>query len=274
LGAEAESSDSQLRLPLWVATLSWEEVARRQLGAAAAILPVGAACKEHGYHLPLNTDFLQAEWFAAKAARRFGLLVWPTLSYGYYPAFIDYPGSISLSRATFVAAAREVIEGILRAGVARVFVLNTGVSTIAPLQEAVAASVYSKVILLINIYQGPRYRSAVAELEEQAFGGHADEIETSIMLAIAPREVSLSRALGSSKAIAAGVLNRTDPDAPNYLPSGATGEPGLATTRKGEILVEAILADIEQGIAQASRRTPDPRSACIAQSVPSITKIA
>ncbi|MGH8652710.1 MAG: creatininase family protein [Gammaproteobacteria bacterium] len=251
MGAETESSDRQRRLPLWVATLSWEEVARRQPGAAGAILPVGAACKEHGYHLPLNTDFLQAEWFAAKAARRFGLLVWPTLSYGYYPAFIDYPGSISLSRATFVAAAQEVIEGILRAGVARVFVLNTGVSTIAPLQEAVAASVCPNAVLLINIYQGSHYLSSVAELEEQAFGGHADEIETSIMLAIAPREVSLSRAIGSSKPIAAGVLNRSHPDGANYSPSGATGEPRLASTQKGEIIVEAILADLEQGINQA-----------------------
>lgn len=194
---------------------------------------------------------MQAEWFAARAARRFGLLVWPTLSYGYYPAFIDYPGSISLSRMTFVAAAREVIDGILRAGAARVFVLNTGVSTIAPLQQAVTASACPTAVLLINIYQGPRYRSAVAELEEQAFGGHADEIETSIMLAIAPREVRFSRALGSTEPIAAGVFNRSHPDGPNYSPSGATGEPGLASTRKGEIIVEAILSDIEQGINQA-----------------------
>jgi len=236
---------------VWVAKLSWEEVAKRQPGAVGAILPVGAASKEHGYHLPLNTDFLQAEWFAARAARRFGLLVWPTLSYGYYPAFIDYPGSISLSRTTFVAAAREVIDGILKAGAARVFVLNTGVSTIAPLQEAVAASACPKVVSLINIYQGSHYHSAVAELEKQAFGGHADEIETSIMLAIAPREVSLSRALGSTKPISAGVLNRSHPDEPNYAPSGAIGEPGLASTRKGEIIVEAILADLEQRINQA-----------------------
>lgn len=236
---------------MWVARLSWEEVAKRQPGAAGAILPVGAASKEHGYHLPLNTDFLQAEWFAARTARRFGLLIWPTLSYGYYPAFIDYPGSISLSRATFVAAAREVIDGILRAGAARVFVLNTGVSTIPPLQEAATASVRPRVVSLINIYQGSRYRSAVAELEEQAFGGHADEIETSIMLAIAPREVNLSRAVGNPKPIAAGVFNRSHPDEPNYSASGATGEPSLASTRKGEIIVEAILADLEQGINQA-----------------------
>ncbi|MGH8657437.1 MAG: creatininase family protein [Gammaproteobacteria bacterium] len=248
MGAEIDSSDSRLRLPVWVAKLSWAEVAT---SAAGAILPVGAASKEHGYHLPLNTDFLQAEWFAARAARRFELLVWPTLSYGYYPAFIGYPGSISLSRATFVAAAREVIDGILRAGARRVFVLNTGVSTIAPLQEAVAASACSKAVLLINIYQGPRYLSAVAELQQQAFGGHADEIETSIMLAIAPQEVNLSRAVGSSKPLSTGVLNRNHPDGPNYSPSGATGEPRLATARKGEVFVEAILADLEQEIKQA-----------------------
>jgi len=236
---------------VWVAKLSWEEVARRQPNAAGAILPVGAASKEHGYHLPLNTDFLQAEWFAARAARRFGLLIWPTLSYGYYPAFIDYPGSISLSRTTFVAAAREVIDGILRAGAARVFVLNTGVSTITPLQKAVKTSVCPRAVSLINIYQGSRYLNAVAELEEQAFGGHADEIETSIMLAIAPREVSLARALGSTEPIAAGVFNRRHPDEPNYSPSGATGEPRLGSTRKGEIIVEAILADLEQGINRA-----------------------
>lgn len=251
LSTETDSFDSQLRPPLWIAQLSWEEVAKRQPSVAGAVLPVGAASKEHGYHLPLNTDLLQAEWFADRVARRFGLLVWPTLSYGYYPAFIDYPGSITLSRPIFAAAAQEVIDGILKAGAARVFILNTGVSTIPPLQEAAAASACPKAVLLINIYQGPRYRSAVDKLQEQTFGGHADEIETSILLAISPREVSLSRAIGSAKPITAGAFNRSHPDQPNYAPSGATGQPELASTRKGEIIVDAILSDLEEGIKRA-----------------------
>jgi creatinine amidohydrolase len=250
LGADAEAPDGPAGSALWVAKLSWEKVARRLPAAPGAILPVGAASKEHGYHLPLNTDFLQAQWFADRAAQRFGLLVWPTLSYGHYPAFIDYPGSVSLSRTTFVAAAQEIIDGILKAGAARLFVLNTGVSTIAPLQEALIASAHPNAVLLINIYQGPRYRSAVAELEEQSFGGHADEIETSIMLVIASHEVNLARAIGTVKPIASGVLNRSPPDEPNYVPSGAIGEPRLATSRKGEIVVKAILADVEERISR------------------------
>ena len=34
---------------------------------AAAILPIGAAAKQHGFHLPLNTDRIQAEWLAARS---------------------------------------------------------------------------------------------------------------------------------------------------------------------------------------------------------------
>ena len=77
--------------------LTWDEVGRRLAQGASAILPVGAAAKEHGFHLPMNTDRVQAEWLAARIAGRFDALIWPTVTYGYYPAFVDYAGSVSLS---------------------------------------------------------------------------------------------------------------------------------------------------------------------------------
>jgi len=49
---------------LLAAEVAWPEVQRRLEAGAPALLPIGAACKEHGCHLPLNTDFLQAEWLA------------------------------------------------------------------------------------------------------------------------------------------------------------------------------------------------------------------
>lgn len=61
------------------------------------MLPIGAASKQHGFHLPTNTDRVQAEWLAARIADRFDALIWPTVGYGYYPAFVGYAGSISLS---------------------------------------------------------------------------------------------------------------------------------------------------------------------------------
>jgi creatinine amidohydrolase/Fe(II)-dependent formamide hydrolase-like protein len=54
----------------FAAHLSWPEVERRIKAGAVAVLPVGAACKAHGPHLPMNTDMLQAEWLAAALVQR------------------------------------------------------------------------------------------------------------------------------------------------------------------------------------------------------------
>ncbi len=49
-----------------VATSSWPQVGRRLADGWPAVIPIGAASKEHGRHLPLDTDFLQAEWIASR----------------------------------------------------------------------------------------------------------------------------------------------------------------------------------------------------------------
>ena len=122
----------------FIERMTWDEVARHIGNGAAAILPVGAAAKEHGFHLPLNTDRIQAEWLASQLAERFDALIWPTLSYGYYPAFVAYAGSSSLSSATFEAVVHEIAAGILGHGCRKLFVLNTGISTLAPVERALA----------------------------------------------------------------------------------------------------------------------------------------
>src|SRR5260370_6083810 len=98
--------------------MTWDDVARHIANGAAAILPIGAAAKQHGFHLPLNTDRIQAEFLASRLAMRIDALIWPTLNYGYYPAFVAYAGSSSLSAATFEAIvhemATEIINGCCR----------------------------------------------------------------------------------------------------------------------------------------------------------------
>src|SRR5690349_16272193 len=95
------SSDGLIRRPMkgsarrmgttsdhhFIERMHWDEVARRVGDGALAILPIGSAAKQHGLHLPLNTDRIQAEWLAGKVAEPINALVWPTLTYGYYPAF-------------------------------------------------------------------------------------------------------------------------------------------------------------------------------------------
>jgi len=210
----------------FIERMTWDEVARHIGNGAAAILPVGAAAKEHGFHLPLNTDRIQAEWLASQLAERFDALIWPTLSYGYYPAFVAYAGSSSLSSATFEAVVHEIASGIVDHGCRKLFVLNTGISTLAPVERALARLDAGKVMHL-RIHEGPRYRQAADRLTEQNHGSHS----------------------------------------PNYSRSGSYGDPTLATSAKGEILLAAMLDDLREQVAAfvadgaaASQRSGTARS--------------
>ena len=67
---------------------SWT-VAREKLNAESiVVIPLGAGAKEHGPHLPLSTDKIQADGLAGIVSKKVNAVFTPTVSYGYYPAFI------------------------------------------------------------------------------------------------------------------------------------------------------------------------------------------
>lgn len=245
----------------FVEHLTWDTIARRISGGAAAILPIGAGAKQHGLHLPMNTDRVQAEYLAAHLAKRTDALIWPTLAYGHYPAFVEYAGSVSTSAATFEAMVREIAIGIHANGCRALFVLDTGLSTIGPVARALAGLGDT---VHLRIHEGPRYRDAAQRLATQSHGSHADELETSLMLAIAPHLVDMSRAEPSPSRIdtVPGPLSPTDVASPNYSRSGSYGDPTLATREKGLVLLNAIMDDIvEQAAEQSPLVATEPREA-------------
>jgi creatinine amidohydrolase len=229
--------------------MRWDEVARRIAAGTAAILPIGAGAKQHGFHLPLNTDRVQAEFLAAQLVRRINALVWPTLTYGHYPAFAGYAGSTSLSAAAFEAVVAEIASQILGHGCRALFVLDTGISTRASVERALARLATGKSVHL-QIHDGPRYRRATAELARQGPGSHADELETSLMLALAPEVVNMLRAEASPKVKCEtpGRLTPSDASSPNYSRSGSYGDPTLATRAKGEFLLAAMVDDLNEQV--------------------------
>ncbi len=241
--------------PHRVADLAWDEVGRRLAAGAVAVLPIGAGAKEHGLHLPMGTDALQAEVLCGLLSERMraksiDLLVWPTLTYGYYPAFTAYAGSVSLSRPAFVAAVREIVSGLIGFGARAVLVLDTGISTIPAVAEAIEGLAGAH---HLKIHAGPRYREAAARLAEQPYGSHADELETSRMLALFPDLVDMARAVASPvhpEGPKPGALRPADPASPNYSPSGSYGDPTLATREKGEMLLAAMLGDLAEEVGR------------------------
>lgn len=218
-----------------IAELNWDEAGERLEACPATILPIGAAAKEHGLHLPLDTDEIQAMWLARRLAEETGALVWPPVSYGHYPAFTDFPGSTSLSRGTFIALLRDIIGSIRRHSPKPLFILDTGISTIAPTAEAIAGMPH---VIHLQIHDGPRYRAIAQSLRQQKFGSHADELETSRMLVIAPGRVRMDRARATPDGPIDGPLTRAN------APSGSYGDPTLASAAKGKALLDAMLDDL------------------------------
>jgi creatinine amidohydrolase len=233
-----------------VTGLTWDQVKARLEAGAAAILPIGAGAKQHGLHMPMASDQVFAEHFARLLAAKLDALIWPTLSYGTYPAFTAYAGSISLSGKTFQAVVTEIVDALIGFGASRVLVLDTGLSTIEPVEAAIRTSRKSERVRHLKVFAGSRFEETARALKQQPYGSHADEMETSLMLAIAPELVDITRAAPcpfSPTGPRPGALSPDDPSSPNYAPSGSFGDPTLATADKGRRLLAAILEDmIEQ----------------------------
>jgi creatinine amidohydrolase len=231
----------------FVSDLAWPDVQHRIEAGASAILPVGSAAKQHGWHMPMATDQIQAEWFAEKLATMVDALIWPTVTYGPYPAFSAYPGSVTISEASFQLLIENIASEILRFRTRQLFVLNTGLSSIAPIDRAIANLKAGERIRHLAIYTGRNFQEAAERICIQEHGSHADEAETSIMLVLRPEVVVSHRAQASPKLVGGakpGPLSPTDPTSPNYSPSGSFGDPTLATAEKGQALIDAIIADL------------------------------
>ncbi|MFY9314676.1 MAG: creatininase family protein [Burkholderiales bacterium] len=232
---------------MFLAQLSWNAAEKLFSAGRPVLIPLGAAAKEHGPHLPLGNDFLLAEYLAAAVAARAEVLIAPTLNYGYYPAFVEYPGSVSLRLETARDLILDICRGYAGFGARSFYVLNTGISTLHALRPA--AKTLAAEGLLLRYTDLSRILAPVeARLSEQAGGSHADEIETSIMLFIAPRSVRM-RAAVSEYRPGKGPLTR-DPRnrAGVYSASGVWGDPTLATRRKGKLLVEALVRGIVEDL--------------------------
>jgi creatinine amidohydrolase len=218
----------------WLEELTWPEAKQRFDAGHLVVIPIGAAAKAHGAHLPLKTDALTARALARRLVERLPVVAAPVLGLGHYPAFASFAGSQHLSADTFKAVLRELLDTFAAQGARRFALLNTGVSTETPIEEVAAGR--SDTLVLHMRLAG----LAADHLIENREGGHADERETSVMLALDPGSVRMDRLVPS------GPFERT----------AATGDPTRATAFKGERLLAARVDDM---VSALHKRWPDLR---------------
>jgi creatinine amidohydrolase len=227
--------------------LTWQEAETVLRSDAIVVIPIGAASKEHGPHLKLKNDWLVAEYLKRKILKSIEVVIAPTVNYQYYPAFIEYPGSISLRLETARDLMVDICGSLARFGPRKFYALNTGVSTLKPLRQTAKVLAeegiefrYTNFLKLIEPVE--------LKLKKQAGGTHADEIETSMMLFIAPSTVDMTQATKDYHPAVTGGLTRNPKGEGSYSTSGIYGDATLATRQKGKILVRAIIDGILQDI--------------------------
>ena len=235
--------------------LTWPQAEPLLAPDAVVVIPLGAASKEHGPHLKLKNDLMLAEYLSRRVLDTSAVVVAPTLTYHHYPAFLEYPGSTSLSVNTARELTLDVVRSLAGYGPRRFYVLNTGMSTVRALEPAAAALAADGVLLRYTNF-GARLAAAAHGLSEQQGGSHADEIETSMMLYIDPSSVDMTKAvkdLGPPSTPPRFTRQRGGPG--TYSPTGIWGDPTLATAGKGRVIVEALVTSILEDIKQLRSAT-------------------
>ena len=234
-----------------LSNLSWLDARQVLTAETIVLIPLGAAAKEHGPHLRLDNDRILAEYLAGRIAEQENIVVAPTLTYHFYPAFVAYAGSTSLRLETARDMVIDVIASLAAFGPRRFYVLNTGVSTVRALEPAAAALAERGVVMHFTRIDRAG-NEAVRSVQEQEGGSHADEIETSMMLYIDPQCDDMSKAADDYHP-GNGPLTPNAGETGVYSATGIYGNATLATAEKGRIIVEATVTDLIRDVSALRR---------------------
>ena len=193
------------------------------------LVPVGIV-EEHGPHLPLDTDTIQAVATCEAVAERIGGLVAPAIAYGNCSSTRNFPGSFSLSFDTVRAIAKEVLLDCVRHDVRTVAFVSGH-----------AGGAHMRALKLAAeevVAQHPQLRAFVLSDYELIGGletpfpkwdGHAGGLETSRMLALRPDLVKGTAA--AHEVQFPDFLVEAHPE--KRFPTGVMGDPRLASAEIG-----------------------------------------
>ena len=260
------------------ADLSTQDFAQLIVSGDAAktivVLPV-AATEQHGPHLPLSVDMVLVDGVVGAAlphlAPALQVLFLPTQAIGLSPEHARFPGTLTLKSETVIRLWTEIAESVAAVGIRKLLLFNSHGGQVS-VMDIVARDLRARLGLLV--YSASWFSlplldaqgndvNALFNADEHRFGIHAGDIETSMMLALAPERVTMARAqnfsstaqeraqkfaiLGNGKSAKLGWQMQ------DYNPAGAVGNAAAANADKGRALMDAagralarLLAEIDQ----------------------------
>jgi creatinine amidohydrolase len=249
-----------------MASVMWKDLSAEDLNAlaekgAAVLLPV-ASMEQHGPHLPVGVDTILCEGVCRRAAEkamdRTPVVVAPTLWCGMAEHHMAFGGTFTFDVPTYRAVLLAFLKSIERAGFRRVAIVNGHGGNVSAL-NAFLPDFHreTRLKIFVTTYFLLADSAMKPHVERQNGVLHACEVETSMMLALAPDTVKrdrLAEAYGPHFADARQVLA---PDwqqfrsLKDFAPNGVIGDARVATTEKGKLFVEICATALAEKLAQA-----------------------
>jgi creatinine amidohydrolase len=232
---------------LWLDELSTKEAAKAAKKGSVVIFPLGSV-EEHGNHLPLCTDSIQAVYVALEVAKRTGCLVAPPLRYGICNAGRNFAGTITIGFDTLYNLVHDVLSELVRNGFKRIIVLSGH----AGQSHMVALRLAAQDIVVKNDEAKTEPKVRIMVLSDFDFAeeltpkyaspkdGHAGTIETARVMIIAPELIKAKGTASFPKMPRFEVVAHPE----LFFPSGVNGDPTAASVKKGQEINEYIIQQV------------------------------
>ena len=215
-----------------------------------ALVPVGAT-EQHGPHLALATDYVVAHRLAQAIARRLysKAVVAPPLPFGFSHHHTGFAGTITIEPETFAAVCIDIARTLKRDGVRRLLFVNGHQGNNAILNVVTNKIYYELGIAAATSFYFAQAADRVKAHSKTSRVGHACEIETSVLMYLAPEFVR-RKALERGEMIPT-ELKHAFNNQPHFLQmplpfhlqtqNGAFGDARLATVEIGRDIVETAI---------------------------------
>ena len=228
--------------------LTAEDIGELALAGAVVILPI-ASMEQHGPHLPVGVDTILCEGVCRAAAERVRqhapVIVAPTLWCGMAEHHMAFGGTFTFDIPTYRAVLIAFLKSIERAGFKRVAIVNGHGGNVSALNAFLPdLSREVAIDLVATTYFELALPQLGAILEDQNSVLHACEMETSLMMVLAPDCVKHDRiadAAGPNFANSRDVLMpavQRFRSLKSFTANGVVGDPRRASRAKGEVLLD------------------------------------
>jgi creatinine amidohydrolase len=215
-----------------------------------------AATEPHNLHLPYGTDIIETECIGREAVRLAAekgarVILLPAIPFGVNTGQLDIPLTINMNPSTQMAVLRDVVVSLERHGVPKLVVLNGHGGN--DFRQMIREISIGHKIFLASVNW---YRSVPLKEFFDTPGDHADEMETSLMMHIAPHLVlPLSEAgEGKEHRMKIGAFREgwawTPRDWRRVTADTGTGDPRAATQEKGARYFAAVTRKVSDFLAE------------------------